>query len=372
MGRSPSYHKIKDYIRIQIKSGTLRPNDQLPPQSELMVKFSVSRGTIHKAVQELIEEGLLYGVQGIGIFASGADKESKEKTSLKVIGMIHPNQVVPRSSLFIGLEKELAKQQYRLLLASSHHELQEEVKLIRELIDEGIEGLVLYSTGDEEHYGHLTQLQESKVPFVMVNTYVARFSCPLVVSDNVNGGYLAGKHLCELGHERLAVMWWTNLMKSSEANDRLTGFMRALNDRGISFEENGIFGCDRDYFIQSIRDRRDNREEDSPILDEVRRMNEQGYTAVFCLNDTIATELLYCTRLLDISVPEQLSVVGFDDAHVSTLSPPLTTIRQPLEDIGKHAAKLLMSRIRNEPVKEDQLFLPVELIVRESTRSPLR
>ncbi|MEU0877144.1 LacI family DNA-binding transcriptional regulator [Lentzea sp. NPDC005914] len=239
--------------------------------------------------------------------------------------------------------------------------------------------LVVYSaggrTGDPQGWEHryLTRLSGTLVdgavlvtpavdleglpgtPVVAVDPHTGRSPLPTVDSDNLHGGQLATEHLLELGHRRIALLTGREDLKS--AQQRETGYRRALAAAGVTVDESLIRRGDYDHDIAAESARELLSGPDRP-------------TAVFAANDITAIATIETAGELGLRVPEDLSVVGFDNIPESALcTPPLTTVGQPIREMGRRAITLLVRLINGEQPDETHITLGTELIVRHSARA---
>lgn len=199
-------------------------------------------------------------------------------------------------------------------------------------------------------------LRSRGIPFVIINSYGHLDPNMLGIDiDNWRGGFNATQHLIDLGHTRIGVITGPANRQSSTA--RLSGYEAALRQAGIEpdpgLEICGSYTSDDSY-------RAANR------LLEL----EQIPTAVFCFDDLMAVSLYKAAQEHGVSIPEDLSVIGFDDTYPAPyLSPSLTTIRQPFEMMAKKALRLVCDA-RDGEIEEPNVILPTQLVVRDSTTTP--
>lgn len=196
------------------------------------------------------------------------------------------------------------------------------------------------------------------MPLVAVSA-PALCGVPVVDVDNYAGAKMAARHLIELGHKRIAAIMGNDDLSSYAP--RRAGFCDALKEAGLPVKE--------EWLLSS-------RFDGSLAVEQTRQLlrGAKRPTAICAGNDTIAIAIIEATRSIGLSVPKQLSVVGFDDLPLATVvTPNLTTIRQPLLAIGACAATLLIERMRgDETTGSASHLLPPELIVRDSTSAPAR
>jgi LacI family transcriptional regulator len=203
------------------------------------------------------------------------------------------------------------------------------------------------------------QLQRQRIPFVVVDTDSATTaSVPTVGSNNWNGGLLAARHLIELGHRRIAIISGPEDVLCSQA--RAAGFRFAHDEAGIALDPDlvryGNFSATAGYAHGTELLGADDRP-----------------TAVFAGSDTQAIGVLRAARRLGLDVPQDLSVIGYDNLPVAAwVIPALTTINQPLRDMAGTAARMLLDLARGERPATTRVDLVTELVVRESTAPPAK
>ena len=193
----------------------------------------------------------------------------------------------------------------------------------------------------------------AKMPTVIVDA--PQSGLPTVVVDDVAGGMLATRHLVDLGHERIAFIGdkQPDPFRSNSTHDRTEGYERALGDAGLEVRPGYVrAGTHSRHVARSI-------------AEELLRLPERP-TAVFAASDIQALGVLEAAAGLGIAVPDELSVVGFDDIEVASYA-GLTTVRQPLVESGRRGIQLLLRALRGEPPDAQTETLPLELIVRRTT-----
>jgi LacI family transcriptional regulator len=201
------------------------------------------------------------------------------------------------------------------------------------------------------------QLRRQRIPFVVVDTDSATTaSVPTVGSNNWNGGMLAARHLLELGHRRIAIISGPEDVLCSQA--RVAGFRFAHDEAGVALDPGlvryGNFsataGCAHGTELLGAGDRP---------------------TAIFAGSDMQAIGVLRAARRLDLDVPRDLSVIGYDNLPVAAwVMPALTTINQPLLDMAGTATRMLLDLARGDRLATTRIDLVTELVVRESTAPP--
>jgi LacI family transcriptional regulator len=192
-----------------------------------------------------------------------------------------------------------------------------------------------------------------ELPVVILGGKFPKLILNEVVVDNVDGAYKAMRHLLDLGHKDIAFIGGDR--ETYASIERHQGYKLALSERGIPMNENYVI-FDKFYINSGYKNA-------MTLLQKKDRP-----TAIFAVSDSVAVGVYKAARELDIRIPEQLSVVGFDDSqYAEILSPMLTTIRTPIKEMGQRAIEIMVKAIKEKQIiKETVLFYPT-LIEREST-----
>lgn len=269
-----------------------------------------------------------------------------------VIGLLTVDLVSQYTAeIFRGIDDVLAANNYDLMLYTAHHQTKKESMYANTMARGLTDGLLIILPKEPDLY--LEPLRERDFPFVLIDQISESPSDLSVTSANRLGGYEATKHLIELGHRRIGII--TGWLETVNSRDRLEGYKSALANYNIPFDSDLIFQGD---YTQAKGDEGTRHFLDLP----------SPPTAIFSSNDIAATGVIKAANARGINVPEDLSVIGFDDIPIaSELNPKLTTIRQPLQEMGSIATQLLLDLINNNENKPNSMILPIEIIVREST-----
>jgi DNA-binding LacI/PurR family transcriptional regulator len=215
------------------------------------------------------------------------------------------------------------------------------------------DGLLIVSTRPSDP--DVEQVRRSGVPCVLVDGQHG--SLPSVVIDDVAGGELATRHLIDLGHRRIALIGDTPPeFRFGWSRDRTVGYRQALEAAGLPIRG------------ELVREGTGSRHRAARIAEDLLRLPERP-TAIFAASDTQALGALEAARGLGILVPDELSVVGFDDIDIASYA-GLTTVRQPLFESGRRGAELLLHALDGHPHPPVVETLPLELVVRGTTAPP--
>jgi LacI family transcriptional regulator len=253
-----------------------------------------------------------------------------------------------------GIDAELSLTDLDLILYTTHRTASKEASYVANLATGMVDGLLLVlPRSPVDFIGNLTQ---RKFPFVLIDHQGAGRDCPSVGAANWQGGYNATEYLTSLGHTRIGFI--TGSMDLGCAVDRLDGYRSALRTYHIPDAPELIYEGD---FFQP-----DGYAGAQAMLDL-----PEPPTAIFASNDVMAMGVMDAVRNRGLRVPDDVSVVGFDDIpQASLVRPELTTINQPLEKMGRVATQMLLDLLKHPEMKADRIELPTHLIVRDSCKSP--
>ena len=280
----------------------------------------------------------------------------RTKKILKTIGIIVPDI----GNLFFaelckGCENEARKHNYTLMIASTDEFSGNSIRYINTFLDNQIDGLICVppSSLDAESMDTLcSRILETGTPFVTVDRPVALDGVTSITIDNVAGGYTATKHLLSLGHRKIGAL--TGPMKGRTSQERLEGYKKALDEFHVPFDNSLIM--EGDFTVDSG-------------YRSLAYMRGQSATALFCFNDMMAMGAYRAARDYRVSIPRDISVVGYDDIFIADmLETPLTTINQPAYDLGICSVSTLLNIIYHKH-SENSVFVPT-LKLRSSTCPP--
>jgi DNA-binding LacI/PurR family transcriptional regulator len=249
-----------------------------------------------------------------------------------------------------GIVDGLSRTEYDLMVFDIESE--DRQRRAFELFDRGgrADGLLVVSTLPDE--SHVERLQAARIPCILVDA--VHPALPSIAVDDVAGGEMATRHLVELGHRRIALIGDTPPeFRFDWSRDRTHGYERALAAAGIEVRSEYVREGTRLVHVARA------------IALELLSLPERP-TAIFAASDTQALGVLEAARALGVRVPEELSVVGFDDIEVAAYV-GLTTVRQPLYESGRRGAQLLLRALGGRPVDLRTELLPLELVVRSTT-----
>ncbi|MBS1252979.1 MAG: Ribose operon repressor [Anaerolineales bacterium] len=323
--------------------------------------------SLRKALDAAERDGLLYRVAGKGTFVE-ADPAAEAR---RLVGFVIPQF---RSSfdnnLLIGVERTLKKRDYCVLFCNSERRLEEENDLLAALMRDRVDGVIIWPVQSDDLDRELFRLSMRNFPLVLMDRTFPYLEADCALADNRGGAYAATKHLIELGHRKIAFLArpYLHLLPLAE---RLAGYRQALRDAGLEPLPPLLVGEALEpgtgYALRAYANAT------GPDIDALREVlaEPDRPTAIFAMNDLMALLVMKAATLNDLMIPDDLSVIGFDDLDVvSQLHVPLTTVAQNPLDLGKTAAQLLLDRFNGYHDAPRQRRLPTELRVRETSGPP--
>jgi DNA-binding LacI/PurR family transcriptional regulator len=342
------YVRAENIIKENIKDGVF--TNKLPGERILAKEIGVSYMTLRQAVKNLVDAGILYKIPAKGIFVN---KAGANKSETHNIGFFLDDRIKDGiassyySLIFKVLEKNITKRDYNLVFFSNFDDLNPLHK--RKKID-GI--IISFFPRLEEKIREVKKL----MPVVLIDNSSSDKSIPSVIIDNFNGVIDAIGYLCGLGHRRIGYI--SGLLDSHVGQDRLKGYLSSLNDHAIERDKGLIYNGD--YSVHS------GEKGTSYLLSQ-----HSPPTAIMCANDAMAIGAIKAIREKGLTVPDDISVVGFDDIDLaSQVHPPLTTVAAPIIQIAEQSVNLLFSLIAGVNLDNRQIALSTQLVVRNSSARP--
>ena len=257
------------------------------------------------------------------------------------------------SMLTKGVEDTCRQQGWNLILCNTNDDHERELSYIQVLADQGADGILFCMSKDSDKkktQESLQLLKSLKMPFIMIDRYIENANCSSVVVDHMKGGYIATEYLLESGHRRIGCITGPNNLEDSM--ERLRGHQKALWEYGVPYDERLIFEGKYD---------RESGER------AVKYFLSKNITAIFSFNDMSAYGAYHELKKHKIKIPDEISLVGYDDIFFSEiLDVPLTTVRQPVYDMGVAGAKQLIEELDNKTESYRKILFQPKLIIRDS------
>jgi DNA-binding LacI/PurR family transcriptional regulator len=354
------YREIFEELKSEISAGQYKPGERLPSEAELVVRYGASRMTVLRAMRELQSLGIVDRKVGSGTYVSEVSG-----TDGHIFGLLIPE--LGQTEIFELICRGMAATP----LAATHslswgHAIpsrtnpgEAALQLCKRFIEQRVSGVFFGPEYDplarEANSKILRALDEADIPVVLLDRcslkYPERGECDLVGLDNRRAGYIVTDHLVRQGGHQVA--FFTTENSNEAAEDRIAGYLAALCDHDLAISKKRIFrGSPADEsFVESA-------------------LHKAGIDAIMCVNDYVAATLMQTLIGMGVSIPHDIKIAGVDDFKYASLTPvPLTTFRQPCDEIGAVSMLTMLERIRNRKLPPRLIQLNGRLVVRQSTSS---
>jgi LacI family transcriptional regulator, repressor for deo operon, udp, cdd, tsx, nupC, and nupG len=334
----------------------------MPTIHDVAARAEVSTATVSRVlsnpekVSEATRRRVLKAVAALGYSPNAAAKSLRTLTTRKLLVTV-PDIANPFFSLIIqGIEEAAVREGYSVVLGDTHHDAQREERYGEMLLRREVDGLIFLGHSMSKSVS-ATMKKNHLAPIVNGCEYSPNLGVPSAHVDNEAAAHEAMSHLYGLGHRHIGVL--TGPLASPLSRDRLRGVQSCAKENGAGRQVMVVNG---DFSIES------------GIAGAARLLAQQTPpTAVFCFNDEMAIGVLDYANRVGRSVPESLSVIGFDDIRFARyMRPALTTISQPMLDIGRETVRLLLGVLQGTVTTAVSITLPHKLEIRSSTGPPPR
>jgi GntR family transcriptional regulator, arabinose operon transcriptional repressor len=367
MAQKTKYTMVKEKITEWITSGKVKPGEKIYSENELVKMFGVSRHTVRLAVGDLVHDGWLYREQGAGTFCSNKMLEQlsethtpiqSSKTTGKNIGVITTfisDYIFP--SIIKGIESYLSAQGYSLTFACTDNDVEKEKQCLQTMLSRNINGLIVEPTRSSNYNPNINyylELEQNNVPYLMINQFYSQLMPPHIIMDDEHGGYIATEHLIKLGHEKIIGLFKTDDLQGV---NRMQGFIRAFREHSLPFFPEMVITYTTDDL-------------ESKLLDQLLPffMTDKKPTAIVCYNDQLALQVLNMLRSHGLNVPEDVSIVGYDDSFLAEATDvKLTSVNHPKMEMGIEAAKWIVAAVEKRDTNTHSTVYEPELVIRNST-----
>lgn len=374
--RTPLYQKIQDYIRDLIDSEDLKAGDRIPSEKDLMKRFNVSKITVVNAMAGLANDHIITRVPGKGSFVSGRkpvpaqeavrssaiSNGEREENGLRtrIIGLVMPSiDDYFAIRLIEGVQKALGEKGYRSMILLSGGDIAKEKEAIKTLKEIGAEGLLVFPVDEENYNEEILSMKFAGYPFVLIDRYLPGVETHYIAADGRLGTSLAVDYLWELGHREIAICSDSPLLTVT-VQERIEGYMNALKNKGALINPAHMI---TGFQVESLKDA-----EKHPLY---RYIRNRMATAYITLNGRLGVQIYQMARQAGLKVPDDLSIVSFDDptSIVEEFS-IFTHVKQFEHEMGTRAARTLLDIIENgtgRNSKYSKTLIQPELVVGQTT-----
>ncbi len=340
----PLYIQLADILREQIKSGEIKEGDKLPSETEMIEKYHLGRLTIRDALAILVNEGLLEKHHGKGTFCKSSIVVQKHRIDV----ILNLSDVSFTPYFLRSICNELENHNVNIVLSDTQNDVDVICSTLEKVLSEGSDGVIFQpnstsSMAPENLKAVLEKFSNNHTPYIMIDTFYENVPEAFVIMDDFLAGKMAADYFLSLGHTSLCMIEENSHVYSAL---RFKGFSQACSITP--------------YRIEYSPD----------LYDSIKDMLKKhpDITGIFCY-DGIAQHCYEVLAQLDISIPDDMSVISIDDTLIaSTISPTLTSIVHPKEYIGQDAARAIVAIINGEnqwPYKK--VFNP-SLAIRKSCK----
>lgn len=366
----PRYYQVYSSLKKRILSDEFVPGDTLPSERQLVQDYGVSRITIVKSVDLLVEQGLIERQHGRGNFVAEPLVTIDEPERLKV-AILFPN-VLAANRLFNGFLKGIGGQEVQLQIVG-FYEASTEPWYVHNAIEQGVEGLIFFPGQGFDNSELYEELLNKQIPFVMVDRYYPQLNTDHIIFDDFDAGYKLTESLIQQGHKQIAILTSHEVTVTS-IRARLHGYQQALEDNGVIYKEKLVW-------LDVYRDLDMSPASAAKIKLAYRILREyiEDYqpTALIAINRNVQEQLVQdLMKIRQESMPETIGDTGDNDVGIHIDVAALTNVRQFIQDeftvalalqsdelLGETAMKLLIDRIQGNisgpPVSKK---LPMEIV----------
>jgi DNA-binding LacI/PurR family transcriptional regulator len=349
----PQYFQLQRWLVEQIEQGIFKPGDKIPTEAELVQMAGLARATIRQAIQNLVNLGYLNRKRKLGTFVLNRNTSTQNR---KMIGLLVPDiRAGYAPELARGAEDEASNNKQSLILCSTDDLFIKAEYHSDRLIENSVAGVIFVPTAasDDKNKLIVEKFKKRKIPVVLADRIIPGINIDHITTDNFNGAYKLTEHLIKKGHKNIAITLSTLF---STERDRLEGFKKAMSDYGLKSNSSIIITHDARY-----------AEETYIKIAKKLLKKKKSYSAIFSGHDRIAYLINSVAMDLGINIPEDISMVGYDDLlPLCQHQISLTTMHQPIYEMGRESMKLINSRINGETNGPQSIVLKSHLIERDS------
>lgn len=338
MKEQPLYKQIQEKIKEQIKLGILRPGDRVGSEKELSKLYNVSQITTKNALIGLAEEGWVERIQGKGSFVSDLSSQLRPAMAKPVlIGVVFPSmKTMIDQQLLNYIEQYAYEEGFQILLRITRESAERETQSIRELMELGIQGLIVFPTEAENYNESIIQLSFDKFPVVLVDRFFKNIRVAHVVSDNITGTFDAIDYLLKKGHRQIAYI--SPEITNSVTEDRAIGYEKAFMEHQLPIDKNLWCMLKLNMIQQNAAEE---------IADFLK--GKDSVTAIFTVNVKLAH--IVHAYLRNHHLLDKIELVTFDRPDL----PEVPYVAQNIEAISKKSIEILKEQFAGEYVPHQHL-----------------
>lgn len=357
VGQELKYQKVIDWIREEIEAGRLQPGQRLMSEQKMSEKFGLSRQTIRRAMQELVEQKVVVRVQGSGTYVGAVTSKTRRKKhmNIAVVSTFYESYIFP--PILKGIERTLSRDGYAMQVSFTDNLIQNEANVLKMILKkDNIDGIIIEPSKGalpNPNIKYYKEIQEKHIPIIFFNDIYPDVQAPCVRMDDQLVAKKATQLLLNAGHKEIAAIFKAD---DGQGHRRYLGFLDAMEETEIKRNPNYVI------WIDTAMQRSLKRLEGYLL----KRM--EGCTGLVCYNDEVAMQMIDIALKYGIRVPEDLSVVSIDDSDLSEICKvPFTSFPHPKEKLGEKVAENLLKIIDNPAIDGNYLF-DAKATIRDSIR----
>jgi len=352
------YEIVEDWVKTGMQSGRFLPGDQLPSESQISCELSIARNSVRQALGNLAAQGFVETRQGVGTFCLAPAHATTGSRDIALVCFSTSQYIFP--DLVNGVQATLNRTGYHMILSQTACDARIEREMLIGLRDRGIAGIVLepsfggdgFSNADVVH-----DLIDAGVPVVLVDNATPDEDFCSITMDDLAGGRLAASHLYERGHRDIGLVFDSDYLPKIR---RRAGMVELLSERGVDVPQAWQISYRTPHNSLAVQNK----------IRSCLTASGKRPTAFCCSSDDEAMDVIAAATEVGLSVPDDISIVGFDNATLASHGRVgLTTIDHPTRYIAELATNLLLHSIRHpEIVSSTVTTVRPRLVSRNSVR----
>lgn len=349
------WETVKNQLKTAILAGKYKIDDKLPTESELIERFKVSRYTIRRAIGELEDEHFVYRIQGGGMFVQNWHQDWTPEKDRKIIGIITTHiadYIFP--NIISGIDRVISEEGYSLLIGNTHNKHAKERKSLLSMLDLHVAGLIVEPTQsamDNPNMDLYREIMANQIPLLFINAVYPELKCPSVTVNDKVAEKKMMEFLFSLGHESTLGVFQVD---DAQGIHRMNGFVEAYQDHPKIAHKSSLVMYQSQDSLDTVMKK----------IDGYLQLPEHP-TAIACYNDQLAISVIDHLKRQLVSVPDEISVVGFDNYQMARyMNPSITTMDHGRDRMGEDAGTMILKMLHQKPVTSVSYDAP--LIQRDS------
>ncbi len=349
------YQIIEEWLINKIERHEISVGDKLPSENELCSKFKVSRNVVRQALSNLKISGYVKSVDKIGYFCEGPQQRNKLTKNIGFIAYYSNSYIFPR--LINGCDHVLFKKGFHLVLGNTEYNLKREKSLLLDFLEKNVDGLIIEPIFAPKNPSNLYLLDEyvnRGIPLVLLDNTFPDRDFNYVCLDDFTAGKMIAEYVYNKGHRNIGIIYKDDYYPKIQ---RKNGALSYINEHIADYDIDNVISFNEDSFSTNLK------EQIARIFDKKPRPN-----VLICTSDEDALNVISAIKEAGFSVPDDISVTGFDNwdlAGVSDIN--LTTFEHPGEQMGRIAADIILNKIENPNLEiKTQIVIKPKFIERKS------